>query len=75
MSTATDMLAAYVAAEQAVLEGKKARIGDDELHLEDLDRIQAGRREWERRVAQETSAASGAPSFGGIGYSVGRFDS
>ena len=45
MSTATDMLAAYIAAETAVLSGAEYRLGDRMLKKADLQFIQAGRRE------------------------------
>lgn len=60
MSFATDMLAAYTAAETAVLKGQTFRLGDKQVTFADLGLIQAGRREWERRVAQEAAAARGA---------------
>lgn len=63
MSTATDMLAAYLAAELALLEGKETRLGDRLLKYEDLAEIRKGRMEWERRVADEQAAANRAPSW------------
>lgn len=63
MSTATDMLAAYQAAELALLEGKETRLGDRLLKYEDLAEIRKGRIEWERRVADEQAAANGAPRW------------
>lgn len=74
MSKATDMLAAYLAAEIAVLEGKEAKIGDRSLQLEDLSEIRAGRREWQARVNEERLNAAGAPSIGGLGFAVARLD-
>lgn len=59
MSTATDMLAAYLAAEEAILAGKTATIGDHSFGYEDLEKVRAGRLEWERRVAVETRQAAG----------------
>lgn len=59
MSTATDMLAKYLAAESAVLEGKTVNLGGESLGREDLDKIRRGRKEWERKVAAEL----GSPSF------------
>jgi hypothetical protein len=64
MSTATEMLAAYLAAESKVLSGKVAKIGDRSFQLEDLPAIRAGRAEWEGRVAAEAGGA-GAQSIGG----------
>jgi len=70
MSTATDMLALYLAAESALLTGKETRLGDRMLRHEDLPEIRAGRKEWETRVAGEQRTAAGAPTFGGISFSV-----
>ena len=73
MSTATEMLAKYLTAEQAVLEGKTVKFGERLLGMEELSEIRAGRQEWERKVASET-AGSNAPRIGGIGFSVARMD-
>lgn len=70
MSTATDMLSAYLAAEAALLLGKETRLGDRVLRHEDLPEIRLGRKEWETRVATEQRSAAGAGSFCGLGYSV-----
>lgn len=74
MSQATEMLAAYLAAETAILEGKEARIGDRAVRLEDLAEIRAGRIEWQRRVDGELLRASGRSTIGGLGFSVARMD-
>lgn len=74
MSTATDMLAKYLAAEQAILEGKEARLGDRMVRFEDLEAVRVGRQEWERKVAAENAAADGAPRLGGITFSHARLD-
>ena len=75
MTTATDMLTKYLAAEQAILEGKEARIGDRWLHREDLSAVIKGRKEWEQRVSAENRYASGnVPTIGGIRFSVARLD-
>lgn len=72
MTTATDMLAQYLAAEAALLQGKEARLENGRsLRMEDLAEVRAGRKEWEARVAAETAAAAGAP---GLGYSLARLD-
>lgn len=72
--TPQEMLDAYMQAELAVLAGKEARLninGVDRLfRKEDLEQIREGRREWERRVAAQTAAATGRPSIGGLGFSV-----
>lgn len=77
--TPQDMLAAYLAAEQALLAGgKSVRFNDGNvdrmLTREDLEWVQKGRREWETRVAAAARAAAGAPTFGGLGFSVARLD-
>ena len=47
MTTATDMLAAYLQAEAAILAGKEFRWADGRhLRREDLAEIRAGRQEW-----------------------------
>lgn len=74
MSTATDMLAKYLAAEAAVLEGKMVRFGERQMVLEDLPEIVKGRKEWQAKVDAENGAAAGRPSIGGLGYAVARFD-
>ncbi len=71
MSNATEMLAKYLAAESALLEGKEVSFGDRRLRREDLAEIRAGRLEWERRVANEQASASGVSS---IRFSVARMD-
>lgn len=73
MTTATDMLAKYLAAETAILEGKEVHLGDRRLRMEDLNMVIAGRREWERRVAQEGARAAGAPTIGGAGFVLANF--
>lgn len=74
MSQATDMLAAYVAAETAVLLGKEARLGDRSLRLEDLAEIRAGRKEWQAAVNSETARVRGVSTIGGLGFAVARLD-
>jgi hypothetical protein len=71
---ATTMLAAYLQAETDVLLGKEARIGDRVFRSEDLAEIRGGRREWEGRVHAEGARASGAPTIGGLRFSVVRLD-
>jgi len=73
MSTATDMHAKYLAAEQAVLDGKTIKFGERMLGMEDLAEIRKGRQEWERKAASEAAGAN-APRIGGIGFSVARMD-
>lgn len=68
----------YLAAEQAILQGKEVRWSnggtDRMLRQEDLQWVQAGRREWERKAAAATAAATGRPTIGGLGFAVARFD-
>ena len=59
MSNATDMLAAYQAAELAVLKGLSYRIGDLQLTRANLAEIIAGRNDWQRAVNRELAAAAG----------------
>lgn len=74
MSTTTDMLAKYLAAELAILDGKEARFGDRMLRMEDLAEIRKGRQEWETRANAEARSISGASglSIGGATFSVAR---
>lgn len=76
MSTATDMLAKYLAAEQAILEGKEARLGDRVLRMEDLSEVRRGRQEWEARVNTETASAGRGRvgRIGGASFSLARLD-
>ncbi len=74
MSTATDMLQKYIDAETAILSGKAGRVGDQSYQFEDLDKVQAGRREWQTKVNEEQARAAGAPSIGGLGFAVARMD-
>lgn len=75
MTTATDMLAKYMAAESAVLEGKDVSFGDRRLSMVDLPAIIAGRKEWERRVAADTAKTDKAPTIGGLEMKVASFNS
>lgn len=74
MSQATEMLAAYIAAETAVLEGKEYRLGDRTLGMADLSQIQAGRREWQSAVNSESARTRGVATIGGLGFAVARLD-
>lgn len=77
--TAQQMLDAYLAAELAVLGGKEARLNingvDRVLRHEDLNLIQAGRREWERKVSSAAAAAAapGRQTVGGLGFALANF--
>lgn len=70
MTIATDMLAAYMAAEVAVLQGKEATIGDRKLRFEDLAEIRAGRKEWEVKASAEIAAVNKVPSIGGLRFAT-----
>lgn len=76
MTTATDMVAAYLAAETAILQGKEVRLGgafgERMLRMEDLSAVRAGRIEWERRVAAEAADATTAAAtrIGGLSFSL-----
>jgi len=59
MSTATDMLALYLAAEVAVLKGTSFRLGDQMLTRANLAEIIAGRQNWQRQVNAELASAAG----------------
>lgn len=74
MTTATDMLAKYMAAESAVLEGKDVSFGDRRLSMVDLPQIIAGRKEWEQRAAAESAKANSAPTIGGMEIKVANFN-
>lgn len=63
-TSAQTMLQAYLDAETAILEGKSWRMPDGRmLTLEDLDKVQAGRREWERKAAAEALRQSGSNGY------------
>lgn len=68
----------YLAAESAILAGKEVRMGgpgiDRWLRLEDLGEVRKGRSEWERRVSSLSASVSGAPTLGGITFTLARFD-
>lgn len=66
MSTATDMLAHYLAAEEAILGGQSYKWGDRQLTRADLVMVQNGRREWERKAAAEARG-------GGVGVQLADF--
>lgn len=60
MSAAADLLQAYMEAELAVLRRQSYTIGDRTLTFADLNAIRSERKQLERRVAAEESAATGA---------------
>ena len=58
MSTATDMLAAYIDAETRVLAGQSVAWEGRSLTRANLAEIRAGRREWQARVDAEAAQAA-----------------
>ncbi len=52
--TAQQMLDKYLEAEAEVLEGRTVIFNGRTHTMEDIEKIRAGRREWERRVANES---------------------
>lgn len=75
MTQATDMLEKYLAAEQAILEGKSYTLAGRSLSMENLSEIRDGRKEWESRVkAEQTPQGNKTRQIGGLGMSVARFD-
>lgn len=67
------MLGAYIEAEKAILAGKSISFQGRTMGMEDLDKVREGRKEWEQRVAQESRAAAGTPTIGGLSFSTARF--
>lgn len=63
MSTATDMLALYIAAEMAVLKGQAYTISGRQLTRANLTEIRNGRREWQIKVDAEKAGAQGGSSL------------
>jgi hypothetical protein len=59
MSQASDLLAAYLEAELAILKGQTVTLGDRTVGMADLSEVRAERRDLERRVAAEERAAAG----------------
>lgn len=64
MSIATETLQKYIDAENAILSGQEVRFEGRLLRRADLSIVQAGRREWERKVNIENRQAAGGSSFG-----------
>lgn len=63
MSNATEMLAFYMSAEKAILQGQSVRYGERYLSRANLLEVQNGRRDWERRVNAENRTAAGGGSL------------
>ena len=74
LEDAQAMVTAYTQAELQILAGKEVRMGgpgiDRWLRFEDLEQVRAGRKEWEAKVKTLQTTASGAPTLGGLSYSV-----
>lgn len=60
MSTASDLLAKYLAAESAILSGQEVRMGDRSLKMADLAEVRKERQRLELRVNAEASGTAGA---------------
>ncbi|HDL6452066.1 hypothetical protein GLO37_25040 [Escherichia coli] len=58
-----NMIQRYRDAEMAVLEGKSVTFNGQQLTLESLSQIRAGRQEWERRLATMEKRRRGNPGF------------
>jgi len=58
MSTASDLLALYLAAEAKILSGQSVRMGDRMLSLPDLSEVRSERQRLELRVNAETRGGS-----------------
>ncbi len=72
MSMASDLLQAYYAAELAILRRQSYTIGDHVLTFADLAEVRRERRELEKRVQSETTAALYSTGTGPR-YSLGDF--
>lgn len=72
--TAATMLAKYLTAEAAVLEGKSITFNGRVHTMVDLDQIRKGRMEWQMRADQERDAAAGASAIGGLRFTQATFD-
>ncbi|BEC89904.1 hypothetical protein AAG23_004209 [Escherichia coli] len=58
-----NMIQRYRDAEMAVLEGKSVTFNGQQLTLESLSQIRAGRQEWERRLTAMVNRRHGEPGF------------
>ncbi|MEZ0231890.1 MAG: hypothetical protein ACAH12_03550 [Methylophilaceae bacterium] len=76
MTTASEMVEKYLAAELDLLAGKEVSFNGRSLKMENLQEIRAGRLEWEGRVSREIAIKSGDKnSIGGRGFALARLDS
>jgi hypothetical protein len=62
MTTATEMLDKYIAAEANILDGQIVRWNERILTRANLAEVQQGRKDWERRVAAESRVSIGGAS-------------
>jgi hypothetical protein len=62
MSQASDLLAAYLEAELAILKGQTVTLGDRTVGMANLAEVRAERRDLERRVAAEVRSDAGDSS-------------
>ncbi|QMM75428.1 hypothetical protein HVW95_05185 [Escherichia coli] len=60
---ARNMVQRYRDAEMAVLEGKSVTFNGQQMTLESLSEIRAGRQEWERRLAAMVNRRRGNHGF------------
>lgn len=65
MSTATEMVELYLAAEVKILKGQTVKFGERSLTMANLTEVVKERKQWERRVASENNR--------GRGYSLASF--
>jgi hypothetical protein len=70
MSTASDLLTLYLAAEKKILLGQSTQLGDRTLTLANLAEVRKERENLERRVAAENRSQMG---FGRAGFSQADF--
>lgn len=61
--SAQEMLDKYLEAEEAILLGKTTIFMGRTHTMAELPQIQAGRREWERKVIAQRNAAQGSPGY------------
>lgn len=65
MSTASEMVELYLAAEAKILKGQAVRMGERSLTMANLTEVVNERKQWERRLASENNR--------GRGYSLASF--
>jgi hypothetical protein len=76
MSTATERLARYIAAETSILTGQEVRMdlgdrgGYKMLRMADLETVRQVIKDLQAEIRAEQGAASGVPTIGGLGYAL-----